>query len=97
MGEIRRRVERKTERQFRRVLKEQEAEPTSIAPRYLTQDQRNQTARTVLRCAAKLAFRSRAAVVKWIRSHPPSAHRQHKVEPYECPQCGQWHTTKVKA
>ena len=46
-------------------------------------------------CTRKLPFRSKAAVVKWIRAHPPSEGMS-KCVPYLCPHCAQWHTTKAR-
>lgn len=43
-------------------------------------------------CTGKLSFRSRAAVNKWIKAHPPGTHT-FPVRPYQCTRCGEWHTT----
>lgn len=46
-------------------------------------------------CTGKLAFRSKAAVIKWTKKRPPSEFTA-RVYPYHCPNCDQWHTTKQK-
>lgn len=61
----------------------------------LTWEQKERLTKEQLSCPAKLAFRSRAATVKWIRAHPPGWNMQ-KVVPYQCPRCEQWHTTKAQ-
>jgi len=86
--------ERPSRKKSRRFIDELMAEATNSIGVRATASIREQLDRRQLQCAAKLSFRSKASVVKWIRAHP-RCREMVKVVPYKCDKCEQWHTTKA--
>lgn len=89
------RGERMTHRKGAKAQADLLAAPTSRLGNQVTHDFRESLTPYERRCAAKLTFRSRAAVAKWIKAHPRAGDMV-KVYPYECPQCGDWHTSSSR-
>jgi len=84
---------RTTQKKYERALAAQARAPVTELGYTASTEERSEMSLPQRGCMAKMRFRSRAAAVKWIKANPPNLYR-HKVTPYQCPRCWQWHMTK---